>query len=131
MMFSVTVPAVLTLTVSETGEVYSAENAEIVNHSTDAVKVTQITVTSENGWTLVPFDRNMANEKVDSKQIGFILGNAETTQSGNTEDLNLTENWTITIDGTLPLDYDAVVSAMSEPIEEQVLTLVFVLDWAG
>ncbi len=81
-------------------------------------------------------NRNMANEKVDSKQIGFILGNAETTQSGNTEDLNLSggfaeSQWTITIDGTLPLDYDAVVSAMSEPIEEQVLTLVFVLDWAG
>ncbi len=130
-MFSVTVPAVLTLTVSENGEVFSAVNAEIVNNSTDSVKVVQVTVKTENGWKLVPFNCNMADEKVDSKKIGFVLRNAETTQNGSTENLTLTENWTITTAGTLPLTYDAVVSAMSAPVKEQVLTLVFVLDWAA
>jgi hypothetical protein len=31
----------------------------------------------------------------------------------------------------LPLHYDAVVSAASRPISEQVLTVIFVLEWAG
>ncbi len=130
-MFSVTVPAVLTLTVSENGEVFSAANAEIINNSTDSVKVVQVTVKTENGWKLVPFNCNMADEKVDSKQSGFVLGNSETTRNGGQEILNLSGNWTITTAGTLPLTYDAVVSAMSAPVQEQVLTLVFVLDWAA
>ena len=129
--FSVTVPASLSMTVSQHGAVHAATDAAIVNNSTGAVKVTALTVTAENGWTLVPYNTNMATAKVDTKQIGFALNETQTTGSGHTESLGLGGDWTIAKGGSLPLLYDAVVSAMSAPVNEQVLTLVFVLDWAG
>jgi len=129
--FSVTVPANLSLTVSKNGEVYTATSAEIMNNSTGAVAVTSIVVSAENGWCLAPYSTNMANEKVDTKQIGFSINGAETFSSGSTETLNLSDNWTIAKSDSLALSYDAVVSAMSDPVSEQVLTIVFVVDWAA
>lgn len=121
-IFSVTVPAVLHLTVSKDGTVYAADTAQIVNDSTSAVSVTNVSLFAENGWEIVPYSTNMANEKVNAKRIGFCINGAE---SGTT----FVERQ-IAKDGTLDLDYDAVVSATSEPIDEQVLTVVFVLGWA-
>jgi len=128
--FSVTIPASLSLIVSKTGAVYSANNAAIVNHSTGAVEVTAVTVTTANGWTLAPYSTNMANAKVDTKLIGFALNGAATANASISENLTLPGDWSITKGGRLPLAYDAVVSAMSEVVSEQVLTIVFVLDWA-
>ena len=129
--FSVTVPANLSLTVSQDGTVHAAVNAAIVNNSTGAVKVTAVTVRAGNGWTLVPYSTNMANAKVDTKQIGFTINNAATKQTGSSEALTLGSGWNIAKNADLPLNYDAVVSAMSEPVNEQVLTLIFILDWAN
>lgn len=129
--FSVTVPASLSLTVSEHGAVYAADNAAIVNNSTGAIAVTGVTVSTTNGWTLVPFSSNMAAAKVDAKHIGFSLNNAQSAVTGTTEHLSLSGAWSIAKGESLPLTYDAVVSAMSQPVSEQVLTVVFVLDWAA
>ena len=129
-VFSVTVPVSLALTVSEQGEVYAATGAEVVNHSTAAVKVTGVTVSAVNDWTLVPYGTDMALEKVDSRLIGFALNGAETASKGTTEALALTGDWTVPLDGNLPLTYDAVVSALSQPVDQQVISIVFVLEWA-
>ena len=129
-VFSVTVPVTLALTVSEQGEVYAATGAEVVNHSTAAAKVTGVTVSTVNSWTLVPYGTDMASQKVDSRLIGFALNGAETASKGTTEALALTGDWTVPLDGTLPLTYDAVVSALSQPVDEQVISIVFVLEWA-
>ena len=129
-VFSVTVPATLLLTVDERGEVYAASNAEIVNRSTAAVQVTGITVSAVNGWTLVPYDTDMAEEKVDSQLIGFSLNGVKTSRAGGSETLALSGNWTVSLGGTLPLSYDAVVSALSQPVDEQVVSILFVLAWA-
>lgn len=128
--FSVTVPAFLTLTVSEDGTVYAAVTAMIFNNSTGEIAVTDITLSAENGWTIVPFDTNMANEKVNTKLIGFRINGSESTTDGDSEDLTLNEEWNIAADSMLTLDYGAVVSALSEPIDEQVLTVVFIVGWA-
>lgn len=127
--FSVTVPASLSLTVSEYGEVYAANSATIVNNSTGAVEITGVTISAANGWTLVPFSTNMANAKVDAKLIGFKLNGAQSAITGTSESLSLPGAWSIAKSASLPLSYDAVVSAMSLPVNEQVLTVVFVLDW--
>lgn len=129
--FSVTVPASLSLTVSEHGAVYAADNAAIVNNSTGAIAVTGVTVSAANGWTLVPFSSNMAAAKVDTKLIGFSLNGAQSSNSGTSENLPLSNAWSIAKGASLPLSYDAVVSALSQPVSEQVLTVVFVLDWAA
>ena len=129
--FSVTLPASLSLTVSEHGEVYAATNAAIINNSTGTVEITGLNVSAANGWTLVPYASNMAAEKVDAKRIGFALNGAQSMNLGVSEALALTGAWTIASGSSLPLSYGAVVSAMSQPVSEQVLTVVFVLEWAG
>lgn len=128
--FSVTVPANLMLTVSANGEVYAPTNAAIVNNSTGDVVIKSISVTTANGWKLVPYGYNMAQNKVNSKLIGFAVNGAKTTKIGSNEVLALSGNWKISKGATLPLNYDAVVSATSTPINQKVLTIVFVVEWA-
>lgn len=128
--FSVTVPAVLPLAMGEDGRVHTSE-ASIINHSTGAVRVSSITAATQNGWKLVSWDTDMAQEKVDTHLIGFTLNGAETKGGAGSESLPLTGDWTIPQDGSLPLRYDAVISALSQPVTDQaVLSVVFVLEWA-
>ena len=127
--FSVTVPASLTVTVSEHGVVYTATGAGIVNNSSSAVQVSGVTLRAENGWTIVPYATNMAAQKVDSKKIGFALDRMQTAATGKSE-LLTASSMTVSAGATLPLSYDAVVSASSAAINEQVLTIVFVVGWA-
>ena len=130
-VFSVTVPVVLPLTVDENGEVHTG-SAEIINASTGAVVVSSVSISTKNGWQLVPFSTDMAHEKVDAKLLGFQINDAQTRKTGNAEMFNLTAPWTIAENGRLPISYDAVVSAVSQPVTEQdVLSVVFVLEWKG
>ncbi len=128
--FSVTLPAVMTIVVSGDGEVYAADNAAIINNSTDKIIVSSVTFSAGDNWTLVPYGYNMANEKVDSRLIGFSLNGLSTTSFGYSETLEPSDWWIIDTDTPCTLDYDAVVSATSDVIQnEQVLTLVFVVNW--
>ena len=50
----------------------------------------------------------------------------------HTETLVLRGPWDIAENGKLPISYDAVVSAVSKAVTEQeVLSIVFVLEWGG
>ena len=130
-VFSVTVPATLPLTMAQDGSIHTTA-AAIVNNSTGAVEVTAVTVNALNGWGLTPYSTNMAQAKVDSRLVGFSLNGVPTTTTGSSQALALTGNWTIDENGSLPLDYDAVVSAMSEAqTNEAILSMVFVLEWAA
>ena len=130
-VFSVTVPVTLPLIVDEGGEVHVGA-AEIINASTGDVIVSSVSISTKNGWQLVPFDTDMAHEKVDAKLLGFKINDAQTNKTGDTEIFSLTSPWTIAENGKLPLSYDAVVSAVSQPVTEQdVLSVVFVLEWKG
>lgn len=127
--FSVTVPAVMVMVVSENGEVTAADNAFITNNSSSAVVVSEITVLAADGWTLVPYDINMADEKVNANLIGFRIEDIRTTDYGESE--SFTGNRTVEKGESFSLFYDAVVSASSRTItDEQVLTVVFVIGWA-
>ena len=130
-VFSVTVPVTLPLVVDESGEVHTG-SAEIINGSTGDVIVSSVSISTKNGWQLVPFNTDMAHEKVDAQLLGFMINDAQTSETGNSETFNLTTPWTIAENGRLPLSYDAVVSAVSQPVTEQdVLSVVFVLEWKG
>ena len=128
--FSVTVPTSLQIAMSPDGNITTADVGAIVNRSTRAVKVSSLQVKTVNGWTLVPYGTDMAHQKVDAKIIGFSIAGTQTRKTGTTESLTLDSRWTIPQDGSLALPYDAVVSACSQPVQEQVMTLVFVLEWA-
>ena len=130
-IFSVTVPVTLPLVIDENGEVHTG-SAEIINGSTGVVVVSSVSISAKNGWQLVPFDTDMAHAKVDAKQLGFKINDSVTTKTGDAETLVLRGSWDIAENGKLPLSYDAVVSAVSKAITEQeVLSVVFVLEWGG
>ena len=130
-VFSVTVPVTLPLVVDESGEVHTG-SAEIINGSTGEVVVSSVSISTKNGWKLVPFSTNMAHEKVDAKLLGFKINDSVTTKTSDAQTFSLTSPWTIAENGKLPLTYDAVVSAVSQPVTEQdVLSVVFVLEWKG
>ncbi len=129
-VFSVVVPAVLPVTVDQNGKVY-VSNAEIVNHSTAAVQVSSVTLTAENGWTLVPYASDMSHAKVDSNQIGFSIRDQKTTKTGDSEVFTLSSPWKIAEEDILTLTYDAVVSALSQPVTNaNILCVLFVVEWA-
>ena len=130
-VFSVTVPVTLPLIVDESGEVHVGA-AEIINASTGDVIVSSVSISTKNGWQLVPYTTDMAHAKVDAKQLGFKVNDSVTTKTGDAETFSLTSPWKIAENGKLPLSYDAVVSAVSQPVTEQdVLSVVFVLEWKG
>ena len=130
-IFSVTVPVTLPLVIDENGEVHTGA-AEIINGSTGEVVVSAVSISTKNGWQLVPFDTDMAHEKVDARLLGFKINDSETTKTGNTETFTLAAPWEIAENGKLPLSYDAIVSAVSKAVTEQeVLSVVFVLEWGG
>ena len=130
-IFSVTVPVVLPLTVDENGEVHTG-SAEIINASTGAVVVSSVSISTKNGWQLVPFNTDMAHEKVDAKLLGFKINGVQTSKNGNAETFALSAPWEIAENSRMTLSYDAVVSAVSKAITEQeVLSVVFVLEWGG
>ena len=129
-LFSVTVPATLPLVVDEAGKVYVA-SASIVNNSTGDVMVSSVSVTSKNGWEFVPYSTNMAKTKVDSKQVGFKINSSETSKSGDSEVFTLAAPWTVKEADALSINYDAVVSAVSQPVTgQEIMSVVFVLEWA-
>ena len=129
-LFSVTVPATLPLVVDESGKVYVAA-ASIVNNSTGDVKVSSVSVTSKNGWEFVPYSTNMAKAKVDAKQVGFKINLSETSKTGDSEVFTLAAPWTVKEADALSINYDAVVSAVSQPVTgQEIMSVVFVLEWA-
>ena len=130
-VFSVTVPVTLPLVVDESGEVHVGA-AEIINGSTGEVVVSSVSISTKNGWQLVPYTTDMAHEKVDAQLLGFKINDAQTGKRGNAETFSLAAPWEIAENSRLTLSYDAVVSAVSKAVTEQeVLSVVFVLEWGG
>ena len=119
------------MTVDENGEVHTG-SAEIINASTGAVVVSSVSISTKNGWQLVPYTTDMAHAKVDAKQLGFKINDAQTSKTGDAETFALSSPWEIAENSRMTLSYDAVVSAVSKAITEQeVLSVVFVLEWRG
>jgi hypothetical protein len=127
--FSVTVPTTMVLTMGTDGEVYAPSDVVIINNSTAAVSVKKADINSRNGWNIVPYSTNMANEKVDSKKIGFKMNGIQTDSARTTDSLSYDNSWIIEKDTSSSVVYDAVVSATSTPIDEQVIEIVYIVDW--
>ena len=127
-IFSVTVPTTLSINMDKDGNIYTADNLKIQNNSSDAVEVKEINLEAADGWAIVSYDTNMANEKVDSKKIGLKICDSVTDDLSQME---MTGDLTIDKGESLNLTYDAVVSATSVAItDEEIMTVTFVIDWS-
>ena len=79
----------------------------------------------------MPYSTNMAKAKVDAKQVGFKINSSETSKTGDSEIFTLAAPWTVKEADALSINYDAVVSAVSQPVTgQEIMSIVFVLEWA-
>ena len=142
---SVTVPTALPMTMSQTGDVTTADNCQIINNSYGAVRVKSVTISAENGWRLTAFGdkSSLASEKVDSDQLGFAIciGNGEwaMTDSSNESAQALIS---APIAGcymsgvgnssgnAVSVDYRAIVTPLSSAVTNaNIANVVFVIEW--
>ncbi len=133
--FSVTVPTQLPITVDTNGNVVTATDAKIVNHSHGSVKITDVAVEGQGGWVTVDFDSaEMHKEKVGSKKVALEINNAKTTgentidfASGNFPKLD-GENDTGTDE--LPVSYSAKLPAQANTLTDvNVVDIIFTISW--
>ena len=139
---SVTVPTVLPIAVGTDGSVTTATDAKITNNSYGAVKVSGVSIQAAQGWRLTDFETNMANEKVDSNQVGFALtiGGGEQLATDSTEAAQAllaeaVEGCYMTGAGdsagsSVAVAYDAIVSPVSEAVTNtDIASVVFTVEW--
>ncbi|MBQ9718833.1 MAG: hypothetical protein IJV76_12645 [Clostridia bacterium] len=142
---SVTVPTALPMAMSQTGDVTTADNCQIVNHSYGAVRVKSVTISAENGWRLTAFgDKStLASEKVDSDQLGFALrigGGEWAVTDSSDESAQALISAPIAgcymsgagnaANNSVSVDYSAIVTPLSTPVTNaNIANVVFVIEW--
>ncbi len=141
---SVTVPTALPMSMSQSGDVTTADNCKIVNNSYGAVRVKSVTISAASDWHLTKFgDKSiLAGEKVDSNKLGFSIsiGGGEAVATSN-EDATQ-QLIAASIDGcyltgigdttgnTAAIEYAAIVTPLSGAVTNAtVANVVFVIEW--
>ena len=142
---SVTVPTALPMAMSQTGDVTTADNCQIINNSYGAVRVKSVNITTANGWRLTSFgDKStLASEKVDSNKLGFALSIGGSTQV-MTDTSDESSQYLIsapiagcymsgignTSGNAVSVDYDAIVTPLSNAVTNaNIANVVFVIEW--
>lgn len=142
---SVTVPTSLPMAMSQTGDVTTADNCQIINNSYGAVRVKSVNITTANGWRLTSFDdkSTLASEKVDSNKLGFALSIGGGTQV-MTDTSDESSQYLIstpiagcymsgignTSGNAVSVDYEAIVTPLSSAVTNaNIANVVFVIEW--
>ena len=88
---NVTVPTSLPMTMSQDGDVLTADNCRITNNSYGAVRVASVSISAASGWNLTAFGdkASLAGEKVDSNKLGFAMSIGGGAQVATASDLSL------------------------------------------
>ena len=141
---SVTVPTALPMAMSQSGDVTTADNCQIVNYSYGAVRVKSVTISAASDWNLTKFgDKSiLAGEKVDSNKLGFAIAIGGGQQVATANDNATQQLITAPIDGcymtgvgdttrnTAAIDYAAIVTPLSSAVTNAtVANVVFVIEW--
>ena len=142
---SVTVPTALPMAMSQTGDVTTADNCQIINHSYGAVRVKSVNITTANGWRLTSFgDKStLASEKVDSNKLGFALsigGGTQVMTDTSDESSQMLISSPIagcymsgignTSGNAVSVDYEAIVTPLSSAVTNaNIANVVFVIEW--
>lgn len=142
---SVTVPTALPMTMSQTGDVTTADNCRITNNSYGAVRVKTVEITAADGWSLTAFGdkTTLAREKVDSNKLGFAIriggGAQSATDASNTNTQALISAPVVgcymtgagdATANSVSIDYAAIVTPLSSAVTAAtVANVVFIIEW--
>lgn len=127
--FNVTVPMSLPINVGSNGSVTSANSVKIINSSSGPVKVTSVSMTPTNGWTIVNINKDMSGSKVGLSEFGFKINNEEVAADGS---IGLLEkNWPVIAGGDcLNINYDAKLSVQKSAVSNlNIASILFTVDW--
>lgn len=75
--FSVTVPTTLTVNIDGFGKVTVPTNCKVINNSKCAVVVSNVEVTSGEGWTKSPWSDNFNTKQLNTKEFALKINDAE------------------------------------------------------
>lgn len=140
---TVTVPAVLPISVDKVGHVTVANDAKVINKSYGAVKVTDLQAASKPGWTLQAANHNFSADKVGTKNYTISI-DGKAADAGNSGAIEVSTALGAQIDGatfnaggtlTAPTErgfsYDGKISAQKTALTDaEVSTVTFTIDWA-
>lgn len=141
---SVTVPTALPMTMSQDGDVLTADNCRITNNSYGAVRVASVSISAAEGWNLTAFGdkASLAGEKVDSNKLGFAMSIGGGAQVATSTDEATQSLITAPIEGcymtgagdssrnSVGVDYEAIVTPLSSAVTAAtVASVVFVIEW--
>ena len=142
---SVTLPTALPMAMAQNGDVTTADNCQIVNHSYGAVRVRSVSISAVDGWKLTAFGdkSSLAHEKVDSDKLGFALSigggaQVQTDASDAASQALLTAPMTgCYLSGVgdasgnaVDVAYAAIVTPLSQAVTNAtVANVVFVVEW--
>lgn len=125
--FSATVPYVLPICIDADQNVYTADNVVISNNSNGPIKVSDATLTTNEGWKLVADGTDFKSVPVNSKQFTMRVMNAPVLTSGSID----TDSFgTINGNSDLSVTYDADAAVQGEEVSaSNIANVLFTIEW--
>ena len=125
--FSVTVPYLLPISIDADQNVYTADNVAISNNSNGPIKVSDATLTTNEGWELVADGTDFSSVPVNSKQFTMRVLNSPVLTSGN---LNTESFGTINGNSSLTVNYSADAAVQGEELSAtNIANVLFTIEW--
>ena len=122
-----TVPSILPIDVDSDNNVTVATNAKINNLSDGPIEVTNISVESQNGWTIVPFSTDFTKVPVDTKQYGMTMYDDDVVDGVPVSLFDVIEGRS-----ELPVRYDGNVAIQSNAYNKlDIGHVVFTVAWSN
>ena len=124
------IPVVLPIMAKVDGSVTVPSNAEIANLTEGrAIRIKDLDVTLSGGWSLVDGSTTFTEADKGSKLLAMGFRGTPVTADGS---MDMTQaNWSIAIDGSLPLEMRATIPAQTQKsAESSIGKVTFTLDWA-
>lgn len=126
-IFSATVPYVLPISIDADQNVYTADNVAISNNSNGPIKVSDATLTTNEGWELVADGTDFSSVPVNSKQFTMRVLDAPVLTSGSID----TDSFgTINGNSSLNMNYSADAAVQGEEVSAtNIANVLFTIEW--
>lgn len=125
--FSVTVPAVIPISMDFAGKVTIPDNLEIVNGNDSAIKCTGIDLTIDPSWNAADFDIMSLSDTQNDFSIAFrgdkLKADGKITVTA--------DSWNFAANDSLPLNAKARISKQDTEFETDLATVNWTFDWSS
>lgn len=130
-IFSAYVPAELPIKMDLDGNIVVPDNVMIINAvETKGIKVSEINVALESGWSAANWDDDFTAKEENSKELGLKL-RLDYLSSDGSFSLNV-DDWKIPKNSFIDLNMGAKLPKQTEAGNKgKVATISFTLDWSG